>query len=282
MHMNLAARALERVGDNAVDIGEQVGFLRHGRVPRVHRRLPSRGRRRRRCSADGDRAILVVEDEESLADSVRYNLEREGYAVSVATDGRRALERFRDRPAVARDLGPDAARGVGPRRVPDDPDRVRRPDHHGHREGLGGRQGHRARARAPTTTSPSRSRCASSSRACGPTCAGPADAVAVPPWTRSSKAARSRWTWRATRWRSADELGLAPAEGVRAARGLPAAQGPAAHARFPDRGGLGPRLLRRHQDARRAREAPPPKIEDDPHQPEHLLTVRGLGYKFVD
>ena len=39
--------------------------------------------------------ILVVEDEESLADSVRYNLEREGYGVSVAVDGRRALERFR-------------------------------------------------------------------------------------------------------------------------------------------------------------------------------------------
>jgi two-component system response regulator RegX3 len=36
-----------------------------------------------------------VEDEQSLADSVRYNLEREGYAVSVAGDGRRALERFR-------------------------------------------------------------------------------------------------------------------------------------------------------------------------------------------
>jgi two-component system, OmpR family, response regulator RegX3 len=43
--------------------------------------------------------ILVVEDEESLADSVKYNLEREGYTVSVATDGRRAIERFRlDRP----------------------------------------------------------------------------------------------------------------------------------------------------------------------------------------
>jgi len=39
--------------------------------------------------------ILVVEDEEALADSVRYNLEREGYTVSVATDGRRAVERFR-------------------------------------------------------------------------------------------------------------------------------------------------------------------------------------------
>ena len=24
------------------------------------------------------------------------------------------------------------------------------------------------------------------------------------------------------------------------------------------------------------------KIEDDPHDPAHLLTVRGLGYKFVD
>jgi two-component system response regulator RegX3 len=39
--------------------------------------------------------ILVVEDEESLADTVRYNLEREGFAVSVAPDGRRAIERFR-------------------------------------------------------------------------------------------------------------------------------------------------------------------------------------------
>ena len=24
------------------------------------------------------------------------------------------------------------------------------------------------------------------------------------------------------------------------------------------------------------------KLEGDPHQPDHLLTVRGLGYKFVD
>ena len=45
--------------------------------------------------------ILIVEDEESLADSVRYNLEREGFSVVVATDGRRALERFRaDNPAL--------------------------------------------------------------------------------------------------------------------------------------------------------------------------------------
>jgi len=49
---------------------------------------------------DGQR-ILVVEDEASLADSVRYNLEREGYVVTVAADGREALERFRaDPPAL--------------------------------------------------------------------------------------------------------------------------------------------------------------------------------------
>jgi two-component system response regulator RegX3 len=46
-------------------------------------------------TADGAAArILVVEDEESLADTVRYNLEREGYSVAVATDGRKALDRF--------------------------------------------------------------------------------------------------------------------------------------------------------------------------------------------
>ena len=39
--------------------------------------------------------ILVVEDESSLADSLRYNLEREGFSVTVAADGRHALERFR-------------------------------------------------------------------------------------------------------------------------------------------------------------------------------------------
>ena len=46
-------------------------------------------------SAELAARILIVEDEQSLADSVRYNLEREGYAVTIAGDGRRALERFR-------------------------------------------------------------------------------------------------------------------------------------------------------------------------------------------
>jgi len=35
--------------------------------------------------------VLVVEDEAALADLLRYNLEREGYRVNVATDGEEAL-----------------------------------------------------------------------------------------------------------------------------------------------------------------------------------------------
>ncbi len=39
--------------------------------------------------------ILLVEDEESLADGLEYNLTQEGYRVKRAPDGRRALECFR-------------------------------------------------------------------------------------------------------------------------------------------------------------------------------------------
>ena len=49
--------------------------------------------------ANGGHRVLIVEDEESLADSIRYNLEREGFSVDVAADGRIALERFREKPA---------------------------------------------------------------------------------------------------------------------------------------------------------------------------------------
>jgi two-component system response regulator RegX3 len=44
-----------------------------------------------------DTRILIVEDEASLAESIRYNLEREGFEIDHAADGRLALERFRER-----------------------------------------------------------------------------------------------------------------------------------------------------------------------------------------
>ena len=41
--------------------------------------------------------ILIVEDEEHLAEGLRFNLEAEGYDVEVAADGRRAAELLTDR-----------------------------------------------------------------------------------------------------------------------------------------------------------------------------------------
>ena len=45
--------------------------------------------------SEGGGRILLVEDEEALAESIRYSLEREGYTVTLAEDGRKAVERFR-------------------------------------------------------------------------------------------------------------------------------------------------------------------------------------------
>jgi len=41
-------------------------------------------------------AVLVVEDEPALADSIQYSLEREGFRVVVAPDGEAAIARFRE------------------------------------------------------------------------------------------------------------------------------------------------------------------------------------------
>jgi two-component system response regulator RegX3 len=45
--------------------------------------------------------VLLVEDEAALAESISYNLLRDGFVVVTAADGERALERFRaERPAI--------------------------------------------------------------------------------------------------------------------------------------------------------------------------------------
>ncbi len=45
--------------------------------------------------------VLVVEDESALADSIAYSLAREGFAVLTAMDGEKALEKFRtERPSI--------------------------------------------------------------------------------------------------------------------------------------------------------------------------------------
>lgn len=47
-----------------------------------------------------DKTVLVVEDEENLLEALKYNLEREGFAVRTAVDGEAGLE-------LARSLKPD-------------------------------------------------------------------------------------------------------------------------------------------------------------------------------
>jgi two-component system response regulator RegX3 len=52
-------------------------------------------------SVPASQKVLLVEDESALAESISYNLLREGFSVVTAADGERALERFRaERPAI--------------------------------------------------------------------------------------------------------------------------------------------------------------------------------------
>ena len=44
------------------------------------------------------RTIVIVEDDEDIADSIRYNLEREGFRVRLAATGEDALNVILDRP----------------------------------------------------------------------------------------------------------------------------------------------------------------------------------------
>ncbi len=44
------------------------------------------------------RSVIIVEDDEDIADSIRYNLEREGFRVRLATTGEVALNLILDRP----------------------------------------------------------------------------------------------------------------------------------------------------------------------------------------
>ena len=230
--------------------------------------------------ADGVR-ILVVEDEESLADSVRYNLEREGYAVAVATDGRRALERFRiDPPAlVILDLmlpevsGLDVCRTI------------------------------RTESDVPIIMVTAKD--SEADKVTGLELG--ADDYVTKPFSMRELVSRVRANLRRTRPHAvpspADEVLEGGPVRMDVARhevavredavSLPPKEFELLEAFLRRKGRLltrdflieevwGPdyfgdtRTLDVH--VKRLRR----KLEDDPHQPEHLLTVRGLGYKFVD
>jgi two-component system response regulator RegX3 len=225
--------------------------------------------------------ILVVEDEEALADTIRYGLEREGYEVSVVTDGRAALERFRaDRPAlVILDLmlpelsGLDVCRAI------------------------------RAESDVPIVIVTAKD--AEADKVAGLELG--ADDYVTKPFSVRELVSRVRAHLRraemsGSRAGSDGTLHAGPVELDTAqhevrVRGELVAMPPKEFALLEMLLRLKGRLLTRDHliaevwgadyfgdtktldvHMKRLRQ----KIEEDPHQPAHLLTVRGLGYRFVD
>jgi len=225
--------------------------------------------------------ILVVEDEEALADTIRYGLEREGFGVSVAADGRTALERFRaERPSmVILDLmlpeltGLDVCRAI------------------------------RAESNAPIVIVTAKD--AEADKVAGLELG--ADDYVTKPFSVRELVSRVRAHLRRA------EMGAAAAGSEGTLRAGRVELDPERH-EVRVRGELVPlppkefallemllrlkgRLLTRDHliaevwgadyfgdtktldvHVKRLRQ----KIEEDPHQPAHLVTVRGLGYRFVD
>jgi two-component system response regulator RegX3 len=231
--------------------------------------------------ANGARRVLVVEDEPSLADAVRYNLEREGFVVDVAADGRLGLERFRASPPslVVLDLmlpevsGLDVCRAI------------------------------RAQSDVPIVILTAKD--AESDVVAGLELG--ADDYVTKPFSMRELISRVRANLRrselpADEEKAADVVAGGPveldvAQHEARVRGEPVAFTPKEFElmeTFLRRKG---RLLTRDflidevwgpeyfgdtktldVHIKRIRR----KIEEDPHSPSHLLTVRGLGYKFVD
>ena len=217
--------------------------------------------------------ILLVEDEPSLAESVRYSLEREGFGVTVATDGRRAIERFRaDTPeSVILDLMLPELSGLDVCRMI------------------------RAESTVPIIVVTAKD--SEADKVTGLELG--ADDYVTKPFSVRELISRVRAHLRRVRMQTAlpaddvlaggpvemdvgrhevkvegDQVAFPP-EGVRAPGDLPASKGSPAHPRVPHRGGLGPRLLRRHEDARRPREADP--AEDRARSPRTHVPADGPG-----
>ena len=224
--------------------------------------------------------ILVVEDEESLAEAVRYNLEREGWGVDVVADGPGAVDRFRSAAVdlVILDLMLPEMSGLDVCRI--------------------------VRAESDVPIIMVTARDAEADRVAGLELG--ADDYVTKPFSMRELVARVRANLRRSRGRtvdgSEDVLRVGPVEmdvprhEVKV-RGEPVAVPPKEFELLETLLRRKGRLLTRdflidtvwgadyfgdtktldvHVKRIRA------KIEEDPHQPEHLVTVRGLGYKFVD
>jgi len=140
-------------------------------------------------SSDRDPRVLVVEDDEEIAQVLQRSLRLDGYEVRWPHDGETALaEASAYHPdLVILDLGLPRLDGIEGRPAPARRRRRADPDADRPRRRRVARR--RARLPAPTTTSSSRSSARSSWPACGPSCAG----------ARPAARPRSSWaTWPST------------------------------------------------------------------------------------
>ena len=224
--------------------------------------------------------ILLVEDEPSLVETVRYALEREGFGVIVARDGQEALDRFAAEPPdlVILDLMLPVVSGLDVcRRIRD------------------------------TSTVPIvivTAKDAEADKVAGLELG--ADDYVTKPFSVRELVSRVRANLRRSQMTVPDAAGevltggpirLDAARHEVTVRGDPVAFPPKefelleSFLRSPGRLLTRERLIQRiwggdyvgdtktlDVHVKRLRQ----KIERDPHEPEHLLTVRGLGYKFVD
>ena len=224
--------------------------------------------------------ILLVEDEPSLVETVRYALEREGFGVTVARDGREALERFAAEPPdlVLLDLMLPAVSGLDVcRRI-------------------------RESSMVPIVIVTAKD--AEADKVAGLELG--ADDYVTKPFSVRELVSRVRANLRRSQMTVPDVVGevltggpirLDAARHEVTVRGDPVAFPPKefelleSFLRSPGRLLTRERLIQRiwggdyvgdtktlDVHVKRLRQ----KIERDPHEPEHLLTVRGLGYKFVD
>ena len=228
--------------------------------------------------------ILLVEDEEALAESIRYSLDREGYAVTVAPDGRRAIERFHDTDpelvildlmlpgalrastscgmirqesmvpiiiVTAKDSEADKVTGL---ELGAD-DYVTKP--FSVRELVSRVRAHLRRARHARPTRPT---------------------------TTSWRAGRSRWTWTGTRSRVGARRSRSRRRSSSSSRPSCVRRGRLLTRELLIERDLGRRLRRRHEDARRPREAGPPedragpaRARAPPHGARARLQVRRVA-----